>query len=339
MRIGQNPAKAGIKAWQGHRLGVGVITCIPNQSGYFEESLQIVKVEIASLRQNTGEDFDLYLFDNDSCPEVKETLIEMNQTGMIDFLTLSGHNIGKFGAMNALVAGMTNEWIVYTDSDFYFRKNWLEESMKLAAAFPHAGLITAQPNFFDQLEGKSHALDVLDKSSISLFERKLDASVIEDYCRGIGAAPELRQKYLDQNSLLLEQKASGVQAVFGATTAQFLSSREKLLQVFPMPHEFLIAREEDNEVNRRIDAKGWLEVSTLRPYVVHMGNHLDESIAAEAKGDGLYTGAVLERKSTKVYKNNFAWKFLAACNRIGFMRKLFKRLYVNLFELYSIEKK
>ena len=339
MRMGQNPAKAGIKAWQPHRLGVGIISYIPNQTGYFEESLQIIKIEIASLRKHTPEEFDLYLFDNGSCTEVQSELIRLNQSGTIDFLTLSHHNIGKFGAMNWLIASMTNEWIGYIDSDFYFRENWLQESMKLAEAFPDVGLITAQPNIFDQLEGKSKALAAVDPGKVSVYEQLLEADVIEDYCRGIGATEEMRQKYLAQKSILLESKSSGVKAVFGATTAQYLAPREKIQQVFPMPHEFLIAREEDNELNRRIDAKGWLELSTLRPLVVHMGNHLDEIIAAEAREASLFDGAVVERKPTKIHKNNPAWRVLVALNRVSFLRKLFKRLYVNLFELYSIEKK
>jgi glycosyltransferase involved in cell wall biosynthesis len=337
--MGQNPAKAGIKAWQPHRLGIGIISYVPNQSGYFEESLQIIKIEIASLRRHTSEAFDLYLFDNGSCAEVQSELIKLNQSGAIDFLTLSHHNIGKFGAMNWLIASMTNEWIGYTDSDFYFRENWLQESLKLVEAFSDAGLVTAQPNIFDQLEGKSKALAAVDPGKVSVYEQLLETDVIEDYCRGIGATEEMRQKYLAQKSTLLENKSTGVKAVFGATTAQYLAPGEKIQQVFPMPHEFLIAREEDNELNRRIDAKGWLELSTLRPFVVHMGNHLDELIAAEAKEAGLFAGNVIERASTETHKNNPAWRMLVVFNRVSFLRKLFKRLYVNLFELYSIEKK
>ncbi|MHC1740429.1 MAG: glycosyltransferase family A protein [Anaerolineaceae bacterium] len=339
MRIGQNPAKAGIKARKPKQFGIGIICYIPNQTGYFEESLKIVKLEIASLRKNTDAEFDLYLFDNNSCPEVQKELVQLNQDGVIDFLTLSRHNIGKFGAMNWLMASMTNEWIVYSDSDFFFRAGWLQESMRLVEAFPSAGLVTAQPNFFDQLEGKSRALAKLDPTIASTHQQRLDQVVIEDYCRGIGANEELRNKYLNEDSTILQNKANGIQAVFGATTAQFLGSREKFQQVFPLPHDFLIAREEDNELNRKVDSLGWLELSTLKPYVVHMGNHLDEGIIQEAQADGLLGEFVRPAKPADGHKNNLAWRFLVACNRNAFLRKVFKRLYVNLFELYSIEKK
>jgi hypothetical protein len=211
--------------------------------------------------------------------------------------------------------------------------------MKLAEAFPSFGMITAQPNFFDQLEGKSVALDGLDKNIYDFGQHRLDQGVVEDYCRGIGASDELRRKYLAMDSTLVQNKTNGVQAVFGATTAQFFGQREKFMKVFPLPHEYLIAREEDNELSRKVDKLGWLELSTLKPFVVHMGNHLDELILQEANENGLLDDTAAVSKPVKIHKANLAWKILAVTNRVGFMRKIFKRLYVNLFELYSIEKK
>jgi hypothetical protein len=88
-----------------------------------------------------------------------------------------------------------------------------------------------------------------------------------------------------------------------------------------------------------VDALGWLELSTLIPFVVHMGNHLDEWILQEAKESSLLDETDIIAPSVKIHKENLAWKILSVLNHIGFMRKLFKRLYVNLFELYSFEKK
>ena len=315
------------------------ITYAPNQTGYFAESLEIIKTTIASLRKNTSEDFDLTVFDNGSCPEVQNELVKLNQAGIIDFLTLSPHNSGKIGGLNWAVASMPNEWIVYSDADFLFREHWFEQSLKLAAEFPEAGLITAQPNFFDILEGKSHALDTLDQNALQVTHEKLDRAVVEEYCKGIGVSDEARQKFLSMDSTILRRKTGAIQAVFGSCPAQFMSRREVLQQVFPLPHEFVISREEDNEIIRKVDRMGWLELSTFVPYVVHMGNHLDEAILQEIKASGLSTEAVTIKKASREHKSNFAWKTLVVLNRVGFLRKVFKRLYLNLFELYSIEKK
>jgi glycosyltransferase involved in cell wall biosynthesis len=339
MRIGQNPAKAGIKAPRPKRLGIFTVTYVPNQEGYFTESLQIIKIVLTALRQHTSESFDLCVFDNGSCVEVQQELIRLNQVGVIDTLTLSHQNIGKMGAMNWQIAAMRNEWIVFTDSDFYFRKGWLEESLRLAESFPAAALITAQPNIFDQLEGTSQVALHLDKFGLKTSIEKLDRDVIEDYCRGIGASAENTQKFLALDSLIVANPVTQVKAVYGACTAQFFGRREHLQQFFPTADEYLIAREEDNEISRRVDALDLLQISTLRPFVVHIGNHLDEHILTEIKADGLDTPAVLRTNESIQHKASSAWRFLARLNRIPFMRKVLKRLYVNLFELYSIEKK
>jgi Glycosyltransferases, probably involved in cell wall biogenesis len=339
MRIGQNPAKAGLKARVPNRLGVSIVTYIPNQTGYFEESLQIVKIEIASLRKNTGEEFDLYVFDNGSCHEVQNELVKLNQDGVIDFLYLSHHNVGKIGALNCAVASMPNEWIVYTDSDFFFRPNWLQESMKLAEAFPEAGMITAQPNIFDQLEGKSKAVAELDLSTFSVANEKLNTPAVEEYCRGIGASEEMRKKYLAMEYPVVMQKSNQTKAVIGACTAQFMSKADFLKKVFPLPHEFVISREEDNEICRKVDSFGALEISTFDPFVVHMGNHLDDMIREEIRSNGVLTVQEPKEQRAQTHKSKLAWKLLVSLHRFGFFRKIFKRLYVNLFELYSIEKK
>jgi len=339
MRIGQNPAKAGIKAPRPKRLGIFTVTNVPNQEGYFTESLQIIKVVINALRKNTSEPFDLCVFDNGSCVEVQQELIQLNQAGVIDKLTLSHQNIGKMGAMNWQIAAMENEWIVFTDSDFYFRKGWLEESLRLAESFPTAALITAQPNIFDQLEGTSQVALHLDKFGLKTSMEKLDRDVVEDYCRGIGTSAENMQKFLASDCLIIENPTTQVKAVFGACTAQFLGRRKHLQQFFPTLAEYLIAREEDNEISRRVDALDLLQISTLHPYVVHIGNHLDKNILAEISMDGLDTPEVSRMDESLKYKSNTAWRFLAYLNRIPFMRKMLKRLYVNLFELYSIGKR
>ena len=339
MRIGQNPAKAGLKARKPKRLGVGIITYVPNQTGYFAESLQIIKIEIASLRQNTSEDFDLYVFDNASCPDVQNELIKLNQRGVIDGLMLSHHNIGKIGAMNWLMASMKNEWIMYSDSDFFFRPGWLEESMKLADAFPEAGMITAQPNIYDQLEGKSKIFESLNLSILQIDQEKLDPAAVEEYCAGIGATGEMRQKFLEMKSTVITHKPTGTKAIFGACTAQFMGRSSIFDKVFPLPSDFIIAREEDNNIVRKIEAMGWLEISTMQPYVVHMGNHLDETLQREISLNNLDGELNLVNSETQYHKTGLAWKILVVLNRNGVLKKFFKRLYINLFELYSIEKK
>jgi len=67
MRLGQNPSKDKLPAYQPARLGIALLSYIPSMAGYFEHSLEIIRYQIASIRHSTGMDFDLLVFDNGSC--------------------------------------------------------------------------------------------------------------------------------------------------------------------------------------------------------------------------------------------------------------------------------
>ena len=62
MRVGINPAKAGLPAYTPQRLGVALIVYIPVLEGYFHNSLEIFRYQLASLRASTVQEFDLLVF-------------------------------------------------------------------------------------------------------------------------------------------------------------------------------------------------------------------------------------------------------------------------------------
>ena len=97
MRIGQNPAKAIDHVPEPARVTAAIITYIPFLNGYYEQSLEILKVCLGSLWQNTPQPYDLLVFDNASCPEVRAYLLDAQQQGKIQFLVASDQNIGKGG--------------------------------------------------------------------------------------------------------------------------------------------------------------------------------------------------------------------------------------------------
>ena len=76
MRVGQNPAKAIEYTSQPNRVTVAIITYIPFLSGYYAESLEVLKSCLSSISQNTPQPYDLLVFDNASCLEVQKYLIE-----------------------------------------------------------------------------------------------------------------------------------------------------------------------------------------------------------------------------------------------------------------------
>ncbi len=147
MRIGQNPAKFVNNVQKPANITVVVLSFIPYLSGFYAEGLQVLKVCLDSIRNEKNLAFDLMVFDNGSCKEVQDFLLEQFRENSIQFLTLSEKNLGKGGAWNIALASAPGEYIVYADSDVYFRENWLTESMKIVQTFPNVGMVTARPFF------------------------------------------------------------------------------------------------------------------------------------------------------------------------------------------------
>ena len=345
MRQGQNPAKMGLPAYQPKKLGLALLSYIPVQNGYFTQSLDILKYQIASIHRST-QDFDLLVFDNGSCQEVQDELRRLQARGLIHFLVLSSFNLGKTGALNWILAALPNDLIGFADGDVLFRPTWLEKTLEIRQAFPKAGLITAQPCFFDILRGTGQAhLSLANDVRYHLFNQYLNPSDVEEYGRGTGLTAEQILAIKKLPSQMVKEDKSGVCAVIGASHMQFVLSREIARQVIPLPSSFALYRDEDVVLNRNIDAAGYLHLSTLEAYVYHMGNRLDEITMEEILHMGLdeilqhapATHTVLRQATIKPSKKR-AFQVLSRLARIPIFKKTLQRLYNFLFEFFAREK-
>lgn len=337
MRTGKNPAKDGLPAYTPHRLGVALIVYIPFTEGYFENSLEILEYQLDSLRAATGEPFDLLVFDNGSCPRAVSALKELYDQRKIDWLILSAHNMGKAGAWNWIFSSMPNQLICYADSDVLFRPGWLDASLQVLQAFPMAGMIGAQPNFYDVMagEGKAH-LALQGDHSYKFGDYWPEIDTIDEYCFGIGASEELAAQFYNTPLPAITERESGVQAVTGASHMQFLIPREVARQVVPLPSTKGLLRKETMSIDYKIDELGYLHLSTPDSYVFHMGNTVNERLREEV---GRITGSlspaapIPERASAKPSTLQRALTWLAKHPRFN---RLFLRLYNLLFRaLYS----
>lgn len=145
MRKGQNPAKFVKDVARPERITAAILTYIPFLSGFYEETLDVLKVSLDSMREDAGLPFDLMVFDNGSCPEARDYLIQEKEAGRIQYLVLSEKNIGKGGAWNVILAGAPGEIIAYADSDVLFSPGWLKRSVEILETFPDVGMVTARP--------------------------------------------------------------------------------------------------------------------------------------------------------------------------------------------------
>ncbi|MEI6289182.1 MAG: glycosyltransferase family A protein, partial [Chloroflexota bacterium] len=100
MRKGQNPAKFVNQVIKPERVTVALLNFIPFISGFYSEALDVLKISLESMRTDAGLPFDLLVFDNGSCAEVRDFLVQEKENGHIQYLLLSEKNLGKGGAWN-----------------------------------------------------------------------------------------------------------------------------------------------------------------------------------------------------------------------------------------------
>ncbi|MEW6718195.1 MAG: hypothetical protein AB1345_11930 [Chloroflexota bacterium] len=96
-RIGQNPMRWVKDVHHPERITSTTIVYILALDGYWQESLDVLKLCLQSMRRSTQLPFDLIVFDNGSCDEVRDYLIEQYQESQIQYLIFSKKTWGKLG--------------------------------------------------------------------------------------------------------------------------------------------------------------------------------------------------------------------------------------------------
>jgi glycosyltransferase involved in cell wall biosynthesis len=338
MRLGSNPAKTGVPAYSPRQLGVALLTYIPNQAGYFANALQIFKIQLESLYKTTLQDFDLLVFDNGSCPPVVRALQELHAGGRIDWLVLSRHNMGKAGAWNWIFSAMPNELICYADSDVLFRPGWLESSLHILKAFPNPGMVSAQPNFFDVLDGQGKAHLILKEDpKFELGSYLPEKEIIDEYCSGLGANEQLSERFHSAPIPYVVNKAQEITAVIGATHMQFLTTREVARQVVPLPVSKGLYRGETIGLDRKVDVLGYLHLSTQENFVIHMGNTITERLSKEISeivGNQVGTKEAPKRVAAR---RSLIYRLASRLARNDSIKRFFLRAYNFLFRVLYTE--
>lgn len=272
MRVGQNPAKFVKEVAKPARVTVAVLNYIPFLSGFYAEMLAVLKVCLGSIWENSGLPFDLLVFDNGSCEEVRQYLLDEHQQGRIQFLYLSARNLGKGGAWNSILAGAPGEIVAYTDNDCLFYKGWLERSLEILDTFPKVGMVTARP-FRTNPEYYTRTVEWAVQAEDAVLERGAFISweVFKEFDLSLGQSEaEIRQHYQESEDVRLTYH--GVQAVAGASHWQFTARKEVLVQFLPFSMDRPMGQVK--QLDQRMNAAGYLRLMPTEALVMNMSNTL-----------------------------------------------------------------
>jgi hypothetical protein len=273
MRVGQNPAKFVDHVAQPRNVTIAIVTYIPFLGGYYEQGLQVLKACLESLWANTDLPYDLLVFDNASCPEVRQYLEQQRQAGRIQFLVLSEQNVGKGGAWNFIFGAAPGEYVAYADSDVYFYPGWLPALLDVVRQVPNVGMVTGMPLLNPEAYSTSTVRWAQDHPQARLERSRLLSW--EDYWRHAGTLgnDESRARAFYEEHPALRLTYQGQTCYVGAGHFQFLAPRRVLQAALPIPSERPMGqvRALDEAINRL----GYLRLSTPQWWVQHLGNTLD----------------------------------------------------------------
>lgn len=315
MRKGQNPAKFVKDVARPERITVALLNYSPFLSGFYAETLEVLKVSLESMRKDAGLPFDLMVFDNGSCEEVREFLVNEKEEGRIQYLILCEKNMGKGGAWNVMLTGAPGEIIAYTDSDVLFSPNWLSRSVEILETFPNVGMVTARPfrtpsEFYESTLKWARAASgaTLDEGQFIPWETFLEFNL------SLGQTEEENRKvYPETKDWRIQYK--GVTSMAGASHWQFTSYKSTLQQFLPFDMDKPMGQV--RQLDKRMNDAGLLRLMVSDPLAMNMSNTLGY-LRGELKDSG-------KRKRV-----SFGKRVL----EVGFIKKILLAVYNKIFTWY-----
>ena len=338
LRQGSNPYKGGLEpAYTPKDVTVAILAFIPHLSGYFESKFDILKITLASILKNTEVPFDLLVFDNGSCQEVVNYLMDLKKRGVIQYLILSANNLGTLGAYNVIFSAAPGRYVAYSDDDILFHPGWLSAQLRIFQGFPGTGMVSGLPTWhqFGRHNKSTMAMTHADSSITVRRSKEWPMEWAQLYAESTGRPLEVYLRdCADAEVVMLEHE--GVRAYASCTHCQFVVLESAVASILPLETEGKAIPDMERLFDERLDEAGCVRLSTVKPYVEHMGNVLSPRIQELVGRYGLFEDSIVTDRQWSPYAPpRLLQPILRWVLHWSLPYKVLYRAYHELFELVS----
>jgi len=247
------------------------VTHLPNFEGYHQERFEVVKTSLTTMRENAGLDCQILIWDNGSCQEFRDWLLNEYKP---DYVVLS-NNVGLSNARAGLIRMLPPDVILgVADDDMYYYPDWFKAQVELMKYFPNVGQVSGYPVRTQMRWGNKRTLEWARKVAIVEEGSFIPAEWDRDYCTSIGRDYEWHKKQTE-NDWDYRITYRGVQAYAFAHHCQFICKVKLLANLMRFTTE---AMSDDKPFDWAVDNTGMLRLTTINRYTRHIGNVLDDDL-------------------------------------------------------------
>ena len=269
MRVGTNPLRnsATLPPYKRHRIIVPVH--IPSREGYYQHALEIFRISLASLLATVDpEHVAITVIDNASIPEVDALLSEALAGGRIDRHIRLAINRGKPDPVIAEIRASYERFATIADCDVLFLHGWLAEVETIYRTWPAAGAVAPylQPKLY-AYENATTWLYALAHGQLRLGKFARDEDM-DQYARSIGQE-SLYSPVDHRHQYALKRKGRAVLLGCGHFV---VTMRTSAFTDFHYRPRLMGTGGGERDLDRQVDRRGLLRLSTTQAHVIHMGN-------------------------------------------------------------------
>lgn len=278
MRLGANPNKDILQGQNDFFHQVIIPVYIPNEEGYFKDSLTIFKYNLESLFKTIHSKTYVSIINNGSCTKVKDYLDQLFKENLINEL-IHTDNIGKVNAVLKGLVGHSFPIVTISDSDVMFLDDWQKETYAVFDAFPKVGVVGLTPmlNLGYYLTSNIFFKNLF--SSKIKFSKIVNPNAMRNFYKSIGREVEF-DNIDDKRTYIL--KSNGIDSIIGSGhyVATYRGDIFKIVKKFS---NYKLGGDIEFQIDELAFKKGFWRMTTHNNYAYHLGNTDEEWMKGEVE--------------------------------------------------------